>query len=162
MDFGLGLIPDLLRGKKFDEALGTNLKQGALAGLAMFGIPALAGGAATGAATGSAIDYGTGEAFANVAGAGASGGSAAVTPSAGFGGLLGSAGQALGAANSAQGLLSGPQQAAPQVSNQTDGGAGLSQLYASMRQGDAQRMQEEMQKRQKMNGLFGGQNGWTA
>ena len=80
----------------------------------------------------------------------------------GFAGLLGSTGQALGAASAAKGLMSSPQAPAPQVSNQTDGGAGLSQLYGQIQQGDAQRMQEELAKRQKLNGLFGGGNGWTA
>ena len=70
--------------------------------------------------------------------------------------------QAMGAASQAKGLLSTPQQQAPQVSNHTDGGAGLSQLYGQIQQGDAQRMQEEIAKRQKLNGLFGGGNGWTA
>jgi hypothetical protein len=48
---------------------------------------------------------------------------------------------------------SGP---APQVNAQTDGGAGLAQLYGQIQQGDAARAQEEMAKRQKMYGMFGG------
>ena len=65
-------------------------------------------------------------------------------------------GDAAGAAMAVKGLLSSPQQAAPQVNAHTDGGAGLSQLYSQIQQGDAQRMQEELAKRQKLNGLFGG------
>lgn len=85
-----------------------------------------------------------------------SGGAAAVASGGGMSGLLGSVTQAAGAANVAKGLMSSPQSPAPQVSNQTDGGAGLSQLYGHIQQGDAQRMQEELAKRAKMQGLFGG------
>ena len=97
--------------------------------------------------------------------AGATGSGLLTTAAPASGGLMASAApymQAMGAASQAKGLLSSPQQAAPQVSNHTDGGAGLSQLYASIQQGDAQRAQEEMQKRMKTQGLFGGGNGWTA
>ncbi len=73
-----------------------------------------------------------------------------------MGGLLGSAGQALGAANAAQGLMGSDSGPAPQVNAQTDGGAGLAQLYGQIQQGDAARAQEEMAKRQKMYGMFGG------
>ena len=77
-------------------------------------------------------------------------------------GLLGPAGQALGAVSMAQGLLGGQKTPAPQVSNQTDGGAASAQLFNSIQQTDMQRMQEEIAKRQKLNGLFGGGNGWTS
>ena len=51
---------------------------------------------------------------------------------------------------------------APQPGSKTDGGAASAQLFNSIQQGDLQRIQEEMAKRQKLNGLFGGGNGWTA
>lgn len=69
------------------------------------------------------------------------------------------------AAGSASKALGQFQQApvnAPQPGSRTDGGVGSAQLFNSIQQADAQRMQEELAKRQKLNGLFGGGNGWTA
>jgi hypothetical protein len=114
------------------------------------------GGAGGLLATGGAV----GETAAAMGGAGGLTGAlpALATPAA-SGGFMASAApymQAMGAASQAKGLLSSPQQQAPQVSNHTDGGAGLSQLYGQIQQGDAQRMQEELAKRAKMQGLFGG------
>lgn len=132
-------------------------------------IGAMGGGAAAGTAAGTAASTVpiTSGVFAGATPAellAANGGGA----SAG-GGLLGGAktamgavkpiGDAAGSALAVKGLLATPQQQAPQVSNHTDGGAGLSQLYGQIQQGDAQRMQEEIAKRQKLNGLFGGGNG---
>ena len=51
---------------------------------------------------------------------------------------------------------------APQPGSKTDGGAASAQLFNSIQQTDLQRMQEELAKRQKMNSMFGGGNGWTA
>ena len=131
-----GIFPDILMGKDPKKALEDAARTAAV----------------------TAAVVGTAGAAAPAAGATAAGATTASTGS----GLLASAGQAMGAANMAKGLLSSPQQQAPQVSNHTDGGAGLSQLYGQIQQGDAQRMQEEIAKRQKLNGLFGGGNGWTA
>lgn len=116
MDFGFGFLPDLLRGKSFKDALETNAKQGAMAGLAMFGLPAAGAGEAVGATTG-AFDF---------------------SPS--FGGLLEGAkeaasyakpiGEAAGAANAVGGLLT-PQPVqghAPQGINPA-GAQTLAQLY---------------------------------
>ena len=50
----------------------------------------------------------------------------------------------------------------PQAGAKTDGGAASAQLFNSIQQGDMQRMQEELAKRQKMNSMFGGGNGWSA
>ena len=50
----------------------------------------------------------------------------------------------------------------PQPGSKTDGGAASAQLFNSIQQTDLQRMQEELAKRQKMNSMFGGGNGWTA
>jgi len=128
-------------------------------GLTLGGGAAAAGmGGGTGLALGSTGAAAMGGGTGLLAGAGGAG-------TAASGGLMASAApymQAMGAASQAKGLLSSPQSPAPQVSNQTDGGAGLSQLYGQIQQGDAQRMQEEIAKRQKLNGLFGGGNGWTA
>lgn len=160
MDFGLGLIPDLLRGKKFDEALVTNAKQGAMAGLAMFGIPAMGAGAASPAAGSYAADAaGTSAGF---------GGADAMTiapkgasPSM-FKGLLDTAstvGQAAQGAGAVQGLLGGgqPMQASPPP--QTGGSDGLAQLYATLQQGAQQSAQMDAQNRAKQQELlkrFGG------
>jgi len=128
-------------------------------GLTLGGGAAAAGmGGGTGLALGSTGAAAMGGGTGLLAGAGGAG-------TAASGGLMASAApymQAMGAASQAKGLLSSPQSPAPQVSNQTDGGAGLSQLYGQIQQGDAQRMQEELAKRQKMNSMFGGGNGWTA
>jgi hypothetical protein len=142
---------------------GTVATGGALA-------PAAAGAAGTGLTLGGAgaaagMGGGTGLLAGATEGAAAIGGGtgltgalpALTTPASG--GFMASAApymQAMGAASQAKGLLSSPQQQAPQVSNHTDGGAGLSQLYGQIQQGDAQRMQEELAKRAKMQGLFGG------
>lgn len=114
MDFSFGFIPDLLRGKNVGDSLKDNVKQGALAGLAMFGLPALGAAApATGATNAALIDSAVG-----TAGYGAS----SATPAAG--GLMAGMkdamgyvkpiGEAAGAAQSVGGLLSGPQVQAPQ------------------------------------------------
>ncbi len=148
MDFGLGFIPDLLRGKKFEDALATNAKQGAMAGLAMFGIPALgASGAAAGGGSGltlggSGAASGMGGGTGLLAGAGGAAGVAApanalaLSAPASSGGFMASLQpymQAAGAASQVKGLLgdggSQPIQA-PQVAQGNPAGAQtLMQLY---------------------------------
>jgi hypothetical protein len=176
----LGALPDMLMGKDPKKAMEDALKTAALVGVVgatggaaapAAGMGAGATGLTLGGAGAAGMGGGTGLAVGSGAAAGMGGGTGLIAGAGGAGtaasggGLMASAApymQAIGAASQAKGLLSSPQQAAPQVNAQTDGGAGLSQLYASMQQGDAQRMQEEMQKRMKNQGLFGGQNGWTA
>jgi uncharacterized protein YidB (DUF937 family) len=135
MDFGYGLIPDLLRGKDFKDALVTNAKQGAMAGLAFFGLPQFGSAVApTTTATNPAII----ESAVGTEGYGVS----SATPAASgglLGGMKGAMGsmkpymEAAGAASQVKGLLgdggSQPIQA-PQVAQGNSGGAQtLMQLY---------------------------------
>ena len=167
----LGAFPDMLMGKDprkaLEDALATAAVVGTVAATGGAAAPAVAGGTGlTMGGAGAAAGMGGGSGLlAGASAAGASGSLPALAAPAASGGLMASAApymQAMGAASQAKGLLSSPQSPAPQVSNQTDGGAGLSQLYGQIQQGDAQRMQEELAKRQKMNSMFGGGNGWTA
>ena len=69
---------------------------------------------------------------------------------------------AAGNASKALGQFQDAPVNAPQAGAKTDGGAASAQLFNSIQQTDLQRMQEEMQKRMKTQGLFGGKNGWVA
>ena len=148
MSIGFGLIPDLLRGKKFEDALATNAKQGAMAGLAFFGAPAMFGSAAapTAAAPTNAalIDSSLGTAGYGVSSATPASGSL------GLGGALKAASsyaqpamQSLQAAQAAKGLLSEPQAQPVQTYQGNPGGA---QVLAQL----AQQTPQE-QKRQRVN-----------
>ncbi len=126
-----------------------------------FGRGALTGGLlGAGAAYGGAALMGAGGAGAGAAGAGAAGTGAATT--AATPGLLGTAGQyaktgltALQAAQTAQGLLGGGQQQAPQMMpQQITGPQTLSQLAESNQQGIGALMDEQMKRRQMSQNLI--------
>jgi len=141
MSIGLGLIPDLLRGKKFEDALATNAKQGAMAGLAFFGAPAMFGSAAPSVTNATQAD-----ALMGTEGYGAS----AAGGSLGLGGMLKTASgyaqpamQSLQAAQAAKGLLQEPQAQPVQTYQGNPGGA---QVLAQL----AQQTPQE-QKRQRVN-----------
>ena len=105
-----------------------------------------AGGAASGG----------GGAAGGASAGGAAGGASAGASSGGFMGGVKSMGQAAGAAQSVQGLLS-PQQQAVQASPVTIGnGSAMGSVYAQIEQAELQRQQAEMQQRQqRRQGLLG-------
>lgn len=152
---GMGTVPDIIMGKKPGEALKDNLMMAALAGTGMAVAPALAGGSAAADAIGGGMasmaeQHAIQQAMASQGG-GLLGG---LKTTAGY---VKPAGEALGAANAAKGLLSSdPMQPAPLQQPNPMGMQGLLQIAQQGQQAIGAQGEADMARRQRRGQLVGG------